>query len=83
MPANCWVVLRDGCAAMGLPSTGEESMRPHDLRHTFAYLTAKAGADLGDLQYLMGHEDISQTMRYRGFIKAEQGLTSQTCVVCR
>ena len=83
MPANCWVV----CCVMVVPPwachPGEESMRPHDLRHTFAYLTAKAGADLGDLQYLMGHEDISQTMRYRGFIKAEQGLTSQTCVVCR
>ena len=75
-------VLRDGCAAMGLPSTGEESMRPHDLRHTFAYLTAKAGADLGDLQYLMGHEDISQTMRYRGFIqsRARTYVANMRCV---
>ncbi len=42
----------------------------HDLRHTFAYLTAQAGADLGDLQKLLGHSDISQTMRYRGFVKS-------------
>ncbi len=75
-------VLRDGCGAMGLPNSGEESMRPHDLRHTFAYLTAKAGADLGDLQYLMGHEDISQTMRYRGFIqsRARTYVANMRCV---
>ena len=63
-------VLKAGCGAIGLPSEGEEAMRVHDLRHTFAYLTAKAGADLGDLQYLLGHEDIGMTMRYRGFIQS-------------
>lgn len=63
-------VLREGCKAIGLPHTGDEAMRCHDLRHTFAYLTAKAGADLGDLQYLMGHADINMTMRYRGFIQS-------------
>ena len=63
-------VLKEGCRAIGLPHTGEDAMRVHDLRHTFAYLTAKAGADLGDLQYLLGHEDISMTMRYRGFIQS-------------
>jgi integrase len=63
-------VLKEGCGKMGLPNSGEGAMRVHDLRHTFAYLTAKAGADLGDLQYLMGHSDISMTMRYRGFIQS-------------
>jgi integrase len=64
--------LREGCKAIGLDhlAEGETSMRVHDLRHTFAYLTAKAGADVGDLQYLMGHEDVSMTMRYRGFIQS-------------
>jgi integrase len=45
-------------------------IRVHDARHTFAYLTAKAGADLGDLQYLLGHADISMTMRYRGYVQS-------------
>ena len=63
-------VLKRGCEELGIDGTGKDRMRVHDLRHTFAYLTAKAGADLGDLQYLMGHEDISQTMRYRGFIQS-------------
>lgn len=63
-------VLKRGLRDLGLPDTGDDAMRVHDLRHTFAYLTAKAGADIGDLQYLMGHEDIGMTMRYRGFIQS-------------
>lgn len=56
-------ILKAASTELGIPP-----LRVHDLRHTFAYLTAKAGADLGDLQYLMGHRDIKMTMRYRGFI---------------
>lgn len=67
-------VLRRGCEAIRFYPNSEEGedthLRVHDLRHTFAYLTAKAGADLGDLQYLLGHSDVSQTMRYRGFIQS-------------
>lgn len=62
--------IEAGLQGYGLPHEGDAAMRVHDLRHTFAYLTAKAGADIGDLQYLLGHEDISQTMRYRGFIQS-------------
>ena len=56
-------ILKKACDELGY-----ERIRLHDLRHTFAYLTAKAGADLGDLKYLMGHSDIAMTLRYRGFI---------------
>ena len=63
-------VLREGCEKIGATFEGVATLRVHDLRHTFAYLTAKAGADLGDLQYLMGHADLSMTMRYRGFIQS-------------
>lgn len=45
-------------------------IRVHDLRHTFAYLLAQNGADIGDLQLLLGHSDISQTMRYRGWVES-------------
>lgn len=62
--------LKQACKALGLPYKGSEAIRCHDLRHTFAYLTASGGADLGDLQYLMGHADVTQTMRYRGFIQS-------------
>jgi integrase len=66
-------VLKQGCAELGLPH-----LRVHDLRHTFAYLVAQAGADVADLQTLLGHEDISQTMRYRGFVlsRAKQFVTA-------
>jgi len=57
--------LKRACAYCNL-----HAIRVHDARHTFAYLTAKAGADLGDLQYLLGHSDISMTMRYRGYIQS-------------
>ena len=46
------------------------NVRVHDLRHTFAYLIAQGGADLGDIQLLLGHKDISQTMRYRGWVRS-------------
>lgn len=46
----------------------DHGIRLHDLRHTFAYLCAKAGADVGDIRELMGHRNIAMTMRYRGFI---------------
>jgi len=56
-------VLRAGCEALGY-----ERIRVHDLRHTFAFLAAMAGADLGDLQQMMGHERLDMTLRYRGFM---------------
>ena len=35
---NKWLKL--GCKEMGLPHTGADAMRVHDLRHTYAYLVA-------------------------------------------
>jgi len=36
----------------------------YDFRHTFGSRTAMAGVDLPTLKELMGHSDISTTMRY-------------------
>ena len=36
----------------------------HDLRHTFASRLAMARVDLATVQELMGHKDISMTLRY-------------------
>jgi len=38
--------------------------RLYDFRHTFGSRTAMAGVDLPTLKELMGHSDISTTMRY-------------------
>ncbi len=40
------------------------SFRLYDFRHTFGSRTAMAGVDLPTLKELMGHSDISTTMRY-------------------
>lgn len=42
----------------------DKSVYPHLLRHTFATLGHKAGADLTTLQALLGHEDSSTTQIY-------------------
>ena len=43
---------------------GLEGVRFHDLRHTFATNLVDDGVDLHTVQELMGHADVSMTMRY-------------------
>lgn len=49
-------------------STGEaagiEGLRPHLLRHVFATRLSRDGAELAQIQYLLGHADPSTTARY-------------------
>lgn len=60
-------VLRRACIEQGAMCGGW--IRVHDLRHTFAFICASAGADLGDIKELLGHSTIHMTMRYRGFVQ--------------
>jgi integrase/recombinase XerD len=54
-----WLILKEYARSAGL-----SSITPHTLRHSFAAQKLKGGADIRDLQQILGHANISTTQIY-------------------
>ena len=60
-----WKILKYYASKAGIKS----DITPHTIRHSFAAHLLQNGADIHDIQEILGHSDIASTQRYAQFLK--------------
>lgn len=60
-----WKILKGYADDAGI----QKDITPHTLRHSFAAHLLENGADIHDIQEILGHKELSSTQRYSQFIK--------------
>lgn len=71
--AHAWGAFDTTTQARLLRSCGwPKGIRPYNARHSLAMAALEAGADLGDVQGLLGHTQIETTRRFYGPLQASR-----------